>query len=533
MLNVIIVDDEVGIISLIKSLIDYTRFSIEVIGTAGNGEEALKLIREKHPNVVITDIKMSGMNGIELIKQAKNIDSEISFLIISGYQEFEYAQQAVKLGAVDYLIKPINGADLNYNLSEIYERQKQRGIEQLQINEIKNKLTQNEKLLRQNALKDIAKYKNVERFQKLEEDGLYDNQTGAMCIASIYFDNARGDTVHYSNDVMAILLQKTVSYLGKECIDIEETIYNNHGICYLKFSDSSYFIHSVMNKIDQVLRNDQYKYDFLSITICFGKLVDSTSELYESFKSAELTSRHRIDRGIGKALYYDDIEFISSTMDVDASLKDDFCNLRQLLQEGNTNNIEIAIRTIYSRFIFSGKRAYYLYYLTEKLLDFIWRAFEETGTNDHIPDNKQYKEEVNLASSFYIMQNICIKYAMEVTNAVLQEKEKKNTIPIRKALQYIDQHFFEQISLDEIAKYVLLNPAYLSTIFKTETGMTITSYITKVRVDYAKNLLKEGQFSISDIAIKSGYQDARYFSRIFKENIGVTPKEYQKFYSDK
>lgn len=124
MLNVIIVDDEVGIISLIKSLIDYTRFSIEVIGTAGNGEEALKLIREKHPNVVITDIKMSGMNGIELIKQAKNIDSEISFLIISGYQEFEYAQQAVKLGAVDYLIKPINGADLNYNLSEIYERQK-------------------------------------------------------------------------------------------------------------------------------------------------------------------------------------------------------------------------------------------------------------------------------------------------------------------------------------------------------------------------------------------------------------------------
>ena len=171
--------------------------------------------------------------------------------------------------------------------------------------------------------------------------------------------------------------------------------------------------------------------------------------------------------------------------------------------------------------------------MTEKLLDFIWRAFEETGTNDHIPDNKQYKEEVNLASSFYIMQNICIKYAMEVTNAVLQEKEKKNTIPIRKALQYIDQHFFEQISLDEIAKYVLLNPAYLSTIFKTETGMTITSYITKVRVDYAKNLLKEGQFSISDIAIKSGYQDARYFSRIFKENIGVTPKEYQKFYSDK
>ena len=85
MLNVIIVDDEVGIISLIKSLIDYTRFSIEVIGTAGNGEEALKLIREKHPNVVITDIKMSGMNGIELIKQAKNIDSEMGsfpFLIL-------------------------------------------------------------------------------------------------------------------------------------------------------------------------------------------------------------------------------------------------------------------------------------------------------------------------------------------------------------------------------------------------------------------------------------------------------------------
>lgn len=528
MIKVLIVDDEPFIRQGLRILIDWNELGFEIADEAANGKEAIQLLQEHQYDLIIADIKMPNINGIELIEFVyKNKLSDAKFIILSGFYEFDYAKKAIKYNVAEYILKPIQKDELVRVLMEFKENyfKREKAIahkEQMErvvfdkhlISIIWNKYDENAILYVKKYLTDSKelRYINIELnlldnyFITLTEQERYKEQKELYNILA----EVLGENKHHV--ILGVNNQENCSDIG--------FIYAKAFSVKQNMGEKEY-INSLLEPIKKKL-----KYRF---NVYIGQQVDDIEQLSKSFKSAIIAKSFQTFEKNKEISYYEDIMDSKSGF---ASLnKDDIDKLIRSVEENNRKDMEIYINNIYQKLennlvdpMYINLNINYLLYCLINL------------ANELDPDANQ--EEV--------LQNICQgafdqilvrgssshfkKFIFDFADYT--DTLRKNTF--RGVLCYIEkeieEHYMENLSLKTLSEKYFINSAYLGQIFKKNYGVSFKDYLNNYRIDRATELLIRTDEKVYLIAERVGYNNLDYFINKFVAVKGKTPLQFRKQY---
>jgi len=468
MYKVLIVDDEEFIIkSLIKGT-NWSSYDFEVVSSAKDGVEAFEKICEIKPHVVFTDIRMPGMSGLELIKNVQAIHKDILFVVISGYAEFAYAQKALDYGAIGYCLKPFDDEEINTILK------KARNILGTADNGDKCDIISL-------FAEDSESRQRLDAFFKtkgiMQGDRIY-------IIASI-----GGKPLRLKNNLDYINFKtgshKEIYILSSDRLGTDQIIQDTlpEGIKGIGIFEAAYTSSNMRKYIDS------------AYTLAYQYFTTGTRNVYIKINTGNIDIENLIEK----------YENLFSKMDI-----------RELVQLLDTfyNNAVSGV--------FSIKHAMNIY---NTYVKYSIKVLGEDAFEEYI---YSFDDLCYLFKDLYTM----IEYIKDKITCCLGFKTNKLTDDVRneyfkKIIHYINQNFYKEITIRNLSQDFTINPNYLSQLFRKEVGMTFTDYITKLRMNYAKELLLKTEYSQGDVATKCGYIDYFYFIRVFKKSTGVTPGQYR------
>ena len=531
-MKVLIADDEFLICELIKKMILWDELQLEFAGCAHNGQELFGQIQEIRPAIVITDISMPVMDGIELIRQTRYLNIPCRFIIVSGYKQFEYAHNALKYSVDDYILKPINENELNQALKKIME---ELNSHQPQAAGETMPAIHTEHPGRSFFLKRIIweiQDPAVPLEQVIGEYGI-DFKPGLFCILGLKLDFANQSADNLDN--IGSLNKKLISMFHEEfedfCFQVLSCIEGSAiylGINYPRQAAGSFFSH--LQEFYQKACNLLDLFAGLKITVGVGDSYDKISSFGQSNKDAMDAAYYRILSGCGQILYWKKLPPVPYLTEVEKNLY-----LQQFKKAIESVNITDFMATL-NQLFFRPKNLFPLF----DIIDMLGEICRMLVRMDLSLDQEELPLDYLSGQIHYAIENAlsldALKAAVSEPVSYIFENihkavQAQNTRPIRMVLKYIEEHYTDPIRQEDAALLVTLNPAYLSNIFKKETGENFVDYLNSYRIGQARELLKASNLSINEIAYSTGFQDARYFSKLFKKYVGITPKDYRKIYS--
>ncbi|MBN7575774.1 response regulator transcription factor [Clostridium beijerinckii] len=528
MYGVLIVDDESIIREGLIEIICWEEYGMKIIGQASNGEEALKIIKSHNPKIVITDIRMPFMNGIELIKAIKLNSMNIRTIVLSGYDDFLYVREAMKYGAENYILKPVDKDELNNTIKEILER-----IENEMFSESQKK--ESTVLLRNNTLNRIISneitLKEFREKQELLEINLYCSQ---MCIAVI--------ECNFYEISEAVDEENSVHLKRFKALNICEEIIERyiHGIVFedkignitvifrntdaeITFAEVNEILNKCINGIEKHLK--------ISSVAAVGAMISSHRDLHRSYKEAIESLNYKFIFGYNKVLFFDSIRgYKKKNTDILMINFDLISNHIKLCKE---DEVKSYISQIYDCII-EGKQNIEQDLIINgslELLICIFNAAKEFNINakDLLSFKNHAFSEIENVRDINALKEKLLESVAEIFNIIRQLKNKKFSKVVSNSIKHIEKKYYSQeISLKTLSNSMNINSAYLGRIFKTETGEFFTDYLNKVRIDKAKELLLNTNLKASDISVKVGFVNNNYFYTIFKKYTGINPGDFRK-----
>ncbi len=536
MLKVFLVEDESIVREGLKKNIPWQEYGYQFTGEASDGEMALPMIRKIRPDVLITDIKMPFMDGLALSQIVTQEIPEIKIVIISGYDEFEYAQQAIRVGVEQYLLKPITKGTLRKVLLEIREK-----IESEQ--EQKNYLE-----TFQNEMKE---YENYARRSFLEKVF-----SGVFSVQQIYEEAAKISLNLDGPCYNLILLNLQVKRQNPEYImqepegmsEVREALFR----FFLRFPQYLIFQWNVslygvlikgeteqmealkeqcIHNIEKICSQQEISLEWC---VAVGNPVERLSLLPECYAKVNHILAHRFFNSQRHILTEKDVEELLPGKDLKsfASVDSAMVNpdiIQGFLREGK----QAEIKDFVDGYLAGVKEA-----LESRLFrDYLLLNIRFTTINymqifgvcqqDFLPEDDDRKVHDASASG----GNIDV-YMLELLERALtlrdRESENQGKRALKKGLKYIEENFSdESLSLNSVAGAIGVSGNYFSSIFSQEMQMTFIEFVTKKRMEKAKKLLIQTQLHSNEIAGKVGYKDPHYFSFVFKKTVGCTPREYR------
>lgn len=525
MINAVIADDEEKICRLIQALGDWDRIGINVIATASNGLDALKIIRETKTDILITDIRMPGCDGIQLIEEIKKISPETHIIIVSGYAEFRYAQAAVRFGVTDYLLKPINKDMLNDSLSKIRDTILNERETETKLELSQKKLDTNATAIRSSFLTDCL----IDPGRVFTQAELRDQYQLRISGGTYQFICAKIDGKN-NKENQKFIWDKCISVFTKDLKNIcKDQVYLAHN-CYLYgFLDYSSkeqenvrkTLKSAMNKINSL--NGLFEDD--SISIAVGYSVKDISELGKAFLSAKEMVRERIVTGIGKVIEWKPEKKVLYEKRLLEKYNRAVAGALEIWSEDGLMKANQELCDDILSFKEAGGR---------EILETVMQAgnifIMRLNLSDQTRHVEAYYEKCNNCSTTSQLLDCLCLYTKETMHSLAEVREDEADRSIRLAKQYISNHYAEQITLEDVSSYLGLTPTYFSTFFKKKTNTGFAKYLMNVRVEAAKVLLKESNSSVSEICSMVGYNDIKHFTKVFEQVTGVKPAAYRKLY---
>ncbi|SHK00879.1 two-component system, response regulator YesN [Geosporobacter subterraneus DSM 17957] len=536
MIRVLVADDEARICKLIIKLIDWDKNDMQVIGTASNGIEALELIERENPDIIITDIRMPGYDGLEMIERAKKIKSDLEFIIISGYGEFEYAKKAIEFGVKDYLLKPINKDDLLKALLKVGEGVKKKKGQILLEKEYEQILKNDANKIREGLLNNLILFQ-PESFRdytlsEINENHHFRFHEGFFRVAALKIDSVGVDCF----DTIKNRINETRDMIRAE---LQNVTYE------LDFIHSKRDLYIIMNyneaqkrqiekgllKILEAFKRRVSMVEKLEITIALGEEAQDLSGITESFQSAKLLVEDRLLKGTGKIIeidkkrtdqaeiedmfYYFSKKFIKAVelLDID-EVKKTVMHFKKDICSKNIRGAEL------KRMILEMEN---IFYLTMKSNNIKVESAQEDGQN--------LKNLIDNCSSIDCLFNGLLEHVASSLTVLAGDKYHNNLKQIKQAKRYIEENYMKNITLEDLGAHIGFNPSYFSSLFKRETGISFVEYLSKIRIEKAKELLRESDLRIQDVCLMVGYSDAKYFTKSFIKHTGLKPNEYRKIFA--
>lgn len=532
--RIMVVDDEEEIRLGIIKKIDWEANGFVVVGDAENGKDALEKAEKLNPDIVMTDIKMPFMDGLELGKKLSEIMPSTKVIIFSGSDDFEYAQKAIKINVIEYVLKPINSVELIEVLKKLKDQLDREYDEKRNIEKLYNHYIESLPVIREQFLVGTIEGRIGELQWKEQGEKLgIDFKEKYLTVALI-----QGDGV-------SILQEMNSKHLIEESalisISIKKVLDDNMGnYCkYISFlySDMVVVIGSLEDKEDivQFIRglNDICKlYErIMSVNISagVGYICNSPTQIRYSYRAAQNALDYRVMLGNGKAIYIEDVE------------PDNSIHLQLDEQEERTmlNSIKIAskeeiIETVDKLFQkvedlllpFNQYRIYLMEIMTALLK--LVQAYK-LDISEVFGENFDCYNYIEAFDSINETKNWFISIATKVNDLIKRERVNSSKLLVEKAKEYVRENYSDyEMSVEKVCSQLHVSSTYFSTIFKRETEMNFVNYLTSVRLEEAVRLLNTTDEKTYSIATKVGYPEANYFSYVFKRKFGVSPSKYRK-----
>ncbi len=532
--KIILVDDEEEIRQGMIKKINWEELGFIVVGEAENGIEALDIIDKTSPDIVITDIRMPFMDGMKLAENIKHRFPTSKVVIISGFDEFEYAQKAIGLGVLRYILKPINAIEMSELLKEIKNTLDEERHSKNDIQVLKQNYQKSLPLLKERFLNHwIEDYVELETISENIEMFELKSLTSELAVAVIRPDDLPKQETEIGSIKNKALLNVAIFNICEEIV--EE---NNLGAIFMRTNEIVLLVslgeaeapktsNRILVGLEQI-KTTVEKYLNMTITIGVGNACQDLSILYKSYTSALAALDYTVMLGNNKIIYLEDIE--PST---NQELKLDEVDERALLMAiklGSTEDIKETINRLISRI--DGMQLYlkdyqlYLIDILSIILNFVtsmeldWDLVWDKNDNFLLEINKLKTKETIKEWLF----DICIKISNELAKT---RNHNKNDL-IEKATQHILNNYRdEDLNAESLCEILHISTNYFSALFKKETGSTFTSYLTQTRIEQAKKLLRNTDLKTFDIGTQVGYSQGHYFSYVFKKNTGISPTEYR------
>lgn len=538
MLKVIVADDEKMICLLIAHLLDWEKHGFEITGMAYSGPEAFEMITRHRPDIVISDIRMPGFDGLELIKKTKDAGINTEFVMISGFRQFEYAQNAMKYGVKYYLLKPIEEDKLLEIIEEIkaqiFAARRKADYE----NHLELEVRETRDLMKKRFLTSMIYLEHPQQPTEIEEDRNEVNRKyrtnfkeGIYRAVFVKLDTEEEEEI----DSIIAEIEKRIRILEEVCEEqiMAETHSGVITLCNYEAEREG----EVLCAIETLYENvKEYVEQFVgfSVVLGVGKKEKHFFDSNRCIRSAIDAIKYRIRFPETGLIYADDYHFEAYRLEdiVNSGRQNEFLSR---VEAGDAESAVEFLRSL-MREIRYGEKNYSPVYYFDMLISYVNILADYCKKNDYCKEEvqnllKKWNVRADNVRSEKMLFDITQEAVREVMEGIAKEKKEKDAKPIRILKQYIEEHYMQEISLGQMADMVDMNASYLSSMFKRETGMTYSEYLFSCRVKQASRLLVETGKSIGEIAKECGYQDARYFSKQFSKLVGLKPSEYRKLYS--
>lgn len=523
MYSVFLVDDEPIVLEGIRSKINWEEVGFTFAGEATDGEIALSMIHEIKPDILITDIKMPFMDGLELSATIKKTQPWIKIIILSGHDEFDYAKKAISIGIEDYLLKPFTSEEVIASLKKVSAQIDKERTQLSDISKMKEELRTQEKLVQKeflnNLVHDATDMTNImNRCQELGIDLL--SRYYKVLLSRI--QSSSGNTQQQ---------QEACSRLNSYSGTWEQTYsffhHSNRLVCICKGSTQSEVEENVF-RIAQTIEHIATNNSDCIVTTGIGKTVDHLSLIPNSYEDAKTIVEFSKDGNQNTIISSEDIQLNKDRGLLELKENDPLVDkLRYASKNDIAGIIEESMLLIHSN---PGQFKVFASYILVDMIFAVSKLIENLG-GDIKEINPDILQRSYVDNAVLDEQNF--QQTMEkVLNFALEFRDSKSTSRygdvILKAKKYIEENFADQnTTLTTVAEAVAMSPNHFSSIFSHECKSTFIEYLTNVRIEKAKKLMKETDMKGYDIAYECGFSDPHYFSYIFKKNTGLSPREFK------
>ncbi|MFB5266440.1 response regulator [Paenibacillus enshidis] len=525
-IKLLLADDEPVILRGLKKLIAWDSLGFTIVGEANDGQELRELIRTHEPQLIISDISMPDGNGIDIIAELNEQGYRAKVIFISAFQEFGYARQAIQLGALDYLVKPINKHQLEKAAGKAAsiireESDGERNKEMLTYYEKKNRSTTIEQLL--DGLLDGDK-KTLDALAQMDVIAI--SRFTTVCVLEID-ENSTGTSW---KERERNLVNFALSNIIRETLEQER----NGGNGWLVQKETCFVIliqHEQREyplQLANDLRNKINGYLKLSVSCGIGVSVTGIEEAEASCQSALKALNRKYFTGINQVICYEEQRAGSNPEDKSiAELQSDVVKaltaqqkeqlqplIRQLLEQIRIqagDNRNLAVTGVYNSMLF------------------IHQELAKIGSGMELiqADHGALLEKLAACPSYADVARMVEEIVAEMLQHFAGKLSGKERALLTKIKAYIEEHYASHITLESMAALVYMNPYYFSSFFKKHTGQNFKNYITEVRMRHALKLLMESELMVYEIADRVGYNHVRHFSDMFKKRFGKVPQEYR------
>lgn len=510
MLKIILADDEELSVRMLENLIDWKRYDVSVVGTAHNGQQALELFLKERPDIVLTDIRMPGMDGLELMRRVKEIDDKTEFILVSAYADFEYAQRALALGGTNYLLKPVDEYELEKTLKKITEKIDQKRIAQRMIEDV---------AVQKNAMAIYAYMHSGSGMGAAQKAGTKLGISFEHYALIGFMLNESSMNSHIQNSLQ---LDAQLSYLHKTLS--QKLLYWFDGLLFDYYDDGWCALvckpHHPLQECAAAMADFFAEEQHMEVHVCFTEMTEKLENLPETYKALQRLNQYSFFIGEDNILGYG---YNCDTAGFNqVALADAQKSLRSAIEHGDADGA-VSIITETLNAVPQRNPAVIPY-----IRDFCYagiRAMREKQA-DESPLAKITYQDVENCGTLEELRSFMLRM---VGNMGRQGFEKQEySALVREGLEYLEKNYNRNLSLEEICDALGVSRNYFSFLFKKETGENIWSYLTTIRLDKAKELLRNTDDKTYAIAYQVGYDNPSYFSKLFKKSTGMTPNEYRR-----
>ncbi len=519
--KVLVADDEYWTREKIRNMLNWQEYHLEFLEPAQDGEEVLMRMETDRPDILITDINMPFVNGVELVEQVREKYEDVVIFVISGYDDFEYVKRTLVAGAINYLLKPVTKIDLVNALSkalEIISRQK----------ENKDLILKAASLIQDSELSMLLEREEPSFVPSITMNGNMDFAGCSLMLIKIHSMTAMMKAYQFDRNYLSYSLKKKIrDVTGIENLMIFNYLYRSNE--FLIISESE---------------NEEQKRMAVKILGMFGEMTDSPVSIIVSEHSYSMDSIHSaytqcISILMTRKYKKESIILFSRKQDESAQrkleeiLSEEMENkLKSLLKTGNAAGIR---QTVFETFgIRHSEQEAWEYIRVKQMVRKICNIFMDYQTRQNLTKNiVDLENMVEMADK--TIESLDVEELCSVLEELIQSivnisgEEASGSIRevVKESVAYIDANFFEELSLASLSERFGVESSYYSRIFRQETGKNLMLYIALRRIQKAKEYMQDTSINLAEVAFMVGYDDYTYFNRVFRKMTGISPRDYR------
>lgn len=535
-IKVFLVEDEMVIRRGIKNSIDWEKEGYIFCGEASDGELAYPMIIKEKPDILITDIRMPFMDGLELCKLVKKELPNIKILILSGYDEFDYAKEAIRLGVTEYLLKPISSGKLLEALNGVSESIRREKEDKDLVRKYMEEMRENTEHEKQKFFEQMIAG-NLSMADALETGKKYEMNLSAGMYNLLLFRFTLGKENRKSGELLGEA-EYAIEKLTERLEYVFEFQRGVEGWVFLLMADNEEQMSERVKELSKDLEEIMKNYSTIAYFGGIGQPVARLRELEESFREAERALAARFTMELNRIISVEDIRMaqnVDTLDDIEITSFGEIEKTRTMLEKFLNNGAEDEIDEFVDVYINELPEENLKSVLMRQyiIMDayIVMMSFCEKIEGIEGEMQAQSEELKNSMKTIQTLEEIknyirmLLKKIIGVRDTI-SGRRYSNIIEIAKD-QIRKTYMSDEISLNTIAAEVGMSPSYFSSIFSKEMGKTFVEYLTEIRMDRAKELLMCSSMKTSEIGYEVGYKDPHYFSYIFKKTQNCTPKEFR------